>query len=322
MMVQDKACVLILCGPTGVGKTDFSLEIARYYSAEIINGDVGQFYSPLTIGTAKPDWRNERVPHHLFDTIHEPKNISSVEYRNLVIEQVNEIWARKKLPLIVGGSGFYLKSLFFPPHALVTQTNNLLTLPDDQLWKTLNAVDPQRAEQINPQDYYRLRRALAIWYGTGKKPSACQPVYDAPFRALVLYLDRDREDLHQRITLRTELMVQQGWLNEVRQLRGTAWEPFLYTKKLIGYDVLFDYLRGDQPEFGLDYAIELIQQRTRQYAKRQKTFWKSFERQLNAAGHHDSWAPDMPCAHSINLTFSDRALYITQVLKRLVVLIG
>ena len=113
-----------------------------------------------------------------------------------------------------------------------------------------------------------------------------------------------------------------GWLDEVRSLAGTEWEPFLYEKKLIGYDVLLDYLKSEQPELGLDHAIEVIQQRTRQYAKRQKTFWKSLERQLNEAAQADSEGDNSECAQLINLTLSDRALYITQVLKRLVVLIG
>lgn len=323
MNTQKKPFVLILFGPTGVGKTDFSRDIARHRDAEIINGDIGQFYTPLTIGTAKPDWKHEAVPHHLFDIVDEPRNITVFEYRKLLIDCVEDIWKRNKLPIIVGGSGFYLKSIFFPPHASSTPQDYSPCVADEDLWQAVHDIDPRRAEQISPQDYYRLRRALAIWHTTGQKPSACQPVYDPPFRFLMTYLARDRDDLYQRINERTQIMVQQqGWLDEVRALAGTAWEPFLYEKKLIGYDVLLDYLASDSPELGLDHAIEIIQQRTRQYAKRQETFWKSLERQFKSATEADSDGADSGCTQLINLTLSDRALYITQVLKRLVVLIG
>lgn len=104
---------IIIYGATGTGKTDFALEIARRTPAEIINMDIGSFYAPLTIGTAKPNWRNEAVVHHLFDIIDEPCNYTVVAYRQACLELVRDIVSRNKLPIIVGGSGFYLKSLFF-----------------------------------------------------------------------------------------------------------------------------------------------------------------------------------------------------------------
>jgi tRNA dimethylallyltransferase len=321
-MKTQKPFVLILFGPTGVGKTDFSLEIARQIPAEIINGDTGQLYTPLTIGTAKPDWKNQSVPHHLFDTVDEPKNITVFEYRQQLIEQVEDIWKRNKLPIIVGGSGFYLKSIFFPPQVCATPGELKVPVADEELWDTVHAIDPQRAENISHNDYYRLRRALAIWQETGKKPSECEPIYDPPFRFHLIYLSRERDDLYERINERTRYMVEHGWIEEVRSLMDTPWESFLYEKKIIGYDVLLNYLHGNLSEMTLDEVIELIQQRTRQYAKRQKTFWKSLERQLNDAAGASSGDIDSGSTQLINLTLSDRALYLTQVLKRLVVLIG
>lgn len=322
MNTEKKPFALIIFGPTGVGKTDLSLEIARHYDSEIINGDMGQFYTPLSIGTAKPDWKNDPVPHHLFDIVDEPRNITVYDYRRMLIEKVNEIWGRGKLPIIVGGSGFYLKSLFFPPSGTATPSDFLPQVSDDELWGRLNDIDPERSAHIAPRDYYRLRRALAIWHTTGKSPSSCQPEFDLPFRFLLLYVSRDKDDLYQRINERTHVMVRDGWLDEVRQLKGTPWEAFLYEKKLIGYDVLFDYLCHEPSELALDRAVELIQQRTRQYAKRQNTFWKGLERQLNAAVEACFHGLNVGEAQLINLTLYDRALYITQVLKRLVVLIG
>ena len=107
--------VLIISGPTASGKTNLSEKIAQEFDGEIINADVGQFYVPLSIGTAKPDWKNSPLKQHLFDIIDEPVNFNVSRYRELVFDKVNEIWAQNAIPILVGGSGFYLKSLFQAP---------------------------------------------------------------------------------------------------------------------------------------------------------------------------------------------------------------
>ena len=134
----------------------------------------------------------------------------------------------------------------------------------------------------------------------------------------LLYLSRDRRQLYDRINLRTEQMVKGGWIAEVKSLRDTPWEPFLRKKKLIGYDVLFDYLSGEQTEDTLKKAIDCIAQRTRNYAKRQKTFWNSFARQMHkAAQSFNDQTQIMSEIKSINLTLLDRDLYIKQLSKML-----
>ena len=105
----------IITGPTGVGKTDFVLKLADHLPIEIINADVGQFYAPLNIGTAKPDWRHEHVPHHLFDILDEPRSMTVIQYRTLAHSLIQECWARNTIPFFVGGSFFYIQSLLFPP---------------------------------------------------------------------------------------------------------------------------------------------------------------------------------------------------------------
>ena len=323
MKQLEKPLVLIIFGPTAVGKTDFALEVASQIPAEIINGDTGQLYTPLTIGTAKPDWRNEPVVHHLFDIIDEPINYTVIEYRKRLLITVNDIFKRGKLPIIVGGSGFYLKSLFFPPRVDVAATEpseqiDLEQYDDTQLWDLLASIDKKRAEQIHKDDSYRLKRALTLWQQTGKKPSTLMPVYKPPMNFLLLYLSRDRKQLYDRINLRTKQMVTGGWIAEVARLVDTPWEPFLREKKLIGYDVLLDYLAGEQTEETLKKAIDCIAQRTRHYAKRQKTFWNSFSRQIQKAAE-SFYDPTQIIseAKSINLTLLDRDLYIKQLLKML-----
>ena len=117
-MVQESTkYMIIIYGPTAVGKTDAAFKIAEHISAEIINADVGQFYTPLLIGTAKPDWKKSPVPHHLFDILDEPKDLTVAQYRELLIPVLDEIWRRNNIPIIVSGSGFYLTYIFFPPEA-------------------------------------------------------------------------------------------------------------------------------------------------------------------------------------------------------------
>ena len=142
------------------------------------------------------------------------------------------------------------------------------------------------------------------------------PTYDSPVDFFMLYLSRDKDELYDRINRRTEIMVHDGWLQEVQELRGTKWEPFLYEKKFIGYDVLFDYLSGDKTENSLHESIKIIQQRTRKYAKRQKAFWQNMKRQLDEALVVSNSA-NFNGTELINLTLSDRDLYLKEVSKKL-----
>src|SRR5439155_3099719 len=112
--------MIILFGPTAVGKTELALALASEISAEIVNMDVGQLYTPLSIGTAKPPWKTSSVLHHLFDVINEPKNCTVAEYRDLLIGTLHTIWARGNVPLLVGGSAFYLRSVLFPVQTIIS----------------------------------------------------------------------------------------------------------------------------------------------------------------------------------------------------------
>jgi len=316
-MRMKKPFVLLIFGPTAVGKTSFALEIARHIPVEIINGDSGQLYEPLSIGTAKPNWKKEPTPHLLFDVINEPRHFSVVEYRTLLLKTIQEVFSRGNLPIVVGGSGFYLKSIFFPPPAGDIASKEMQhTKGEKDLWQALFEVDPDRAKQIHKGDTYRIKRALAIWEQTGKKPSEFTPVFCPPIDFSLVYLSRDRNQLFERINMRTGQMMDEGWPEEVAQLKGTPWEPFLQKKKFIGYDVLLDYL-SCPGEDNLKKAIAIIQKRTRHYAKRQETFWKSFERQLNEALEAYSGPNFYGETRSVNLTLLDRDLYIEQLLKML-----
>lgn len=312
-----RSTVLFIAGPTGVGKSALAERIASQVPAEIINMDVGQFYTPLTIGTAKPDWRHSPIPHHLFDVVDTPINISVVEYREKVETLIKDIQARDKLPIFVGGSGFYLKSLFFPiAHAVAQQERTDVNGGD--LWQLLASIDPARAAKIHQNDTYRLKRAIAIAEHTGSKPSS----FAMPYKPLVntyalLWVTRDREDLYRRINDRVTTMLAEGWLDEVRALKGTAWEDFLKEKKLIGYNELLQYLRDEDAQ-SLDDVAAVIAQRTRNYAKRQETFWRMLAKMLQKHlpdEHNGSSTPAMIA--ELNLTLLDLDLYIKQLLEHL-----
>jgi tRNA dimethylallyltransferase len=182
----------------------------------------------------------------------------------------------------------------------------------------LQVVDPERAQQIHPNDYYRLNRALAIWRTTGKKPSDMAPVYDPACPYVIHCLSRDRAELYSRIDVRVNEMMHMGWVNEVKHLTGTAWEDFLRTKKIIGYIDILDYLQGDQSTESLHRTICAIQQKTRQYAKRQMTFWRKLQKDLLVAQNNKLLSATVESeVAEVNLTLLSVDLYIKQLLKKI-----
>lgn len=317
MNILPNKKVLIVTGPTGIGKTDFVLRLAAGLPSEIINADIGQMYTPLTIGTAKPDWQNEPVPHHLFDIIDTPRDFSVMQFRKHVTQLVQEIWDRNRTPIIVGGSTLYIKSLFFKPvsHVLLDQQEIQkiqapITSSKQDLWHALNEIDPKRAANIHPNDNYRLARALEIWCTTGILPSHCVPQYAPIAKNMQIFvLNSSKKELYDKIDQRVHVMMEMGWLDEVRKL-PVAWHDFLRTKKIIGYELILDYL-ASKDEGELDTCIKLIQQRVRNYAKRQQTFWRSLKRELETQIDADNVRKNF---FELDITLLDVNLYIKQLL--------
>ncbi len=273
---------IVIMGPTGVGKSDLVLNLGKAFDIEIVNGDIGSFYEPCTIGTAKPDWKNSLIPHHLFDVITEPRDCTVMEYRKLVLDQFALTWHEKKIPVLVGGSGFYLKSIFFPPQEIIF-TDDISNSPVEGSWQDLYSRDPERAEALDKNDFYRINRALSLIQKTGKKASDFKPFYNPPKgRALIVFLTRDRQELYHRIDDRVNLMIKQGWIDEIATLIQNGWTSFLERKKLIGYNDLVEYLNNSKKNDAslMKKMIETIQQKSRHYAKRQLTFWRSFNKIL------------------------------------------
>lgn len=308
--------MVIIYGPTGVGKTALADMLAAKIPAEIINMDVGQFYTPLSIGTAKPDWKRAAVPHHLFDIINEPRNYTVSEYRTLLYKMVQEVIARGKLPILVGGSGFYLHSLLFSLQAAIKDVDiTPFYASDANLWQELYKIDPARALQIDKADRYRIERALSIWHATGNLPSSYAPIYNPEADYLIIFVERNRKELYQRINDRVVAMLDQGWIAETQALAETPWQEFIQRKNLIGYSEISDYLAGSKTKKDFEAMITAISTQTRQYAKRQHTFWRKLEREIKKEKQYTG--KSIGCLEVINLTNIKIDVYSNELLKRL-----
>jgi tRNA dimethylallyltransferase len=319
---MQKKQVIIISGPTASGKSDFAVQLAKQIGGEIINADIGSLYTPLSIGTAKPDWQHQSIPHHLFDILDKAENFTVVQFRKQLSILIEEIFKRNNIPIIVGGSCFYIQSFFFKQHEITNTAQKIEQLEHDiafakktkeQLWQELYEIDPVRAGNINPNDAYRLIRALAIFYATQQKPSEFEPLYKplAPFLFLVCM--RDREELYERINKRVYTMMEHGWLEEVSSLQNSAWHDFLMKKKLIGYDDLLWYLQGGK-EQNFEQTMVKIAQKTRHYAKRQIIFLKRLQKRIEKVRQQCLIDGSI---EEINLTLCDVGLYIKGLSNRI-----
>lgn len=283
MAADARTCIIV--GPTASGKSDLALALARRYCGEIINADSVQMYAAVSVGTAKPDWHSSDIPHHLFDILSTPVLFDVVAYRQAVSVLVSTLGAAAKLPVIVGGSLFYVKSLLYPPRGFPevgAVPEALAALSHEALWQHLATIDQARANQLNPADRYRVERALAIWYRHGVLPSHAAPHYVPPFSATIFYLNPPPQVLTERIKRRTEQMIAEGgWIAEARALAGNVpWRTFIEERGFIGYRELFAWVDRGEPAAELAVIVDQIALQTCQYAKRQRTFWNSFYQQV------------------------------------------
>lgn len=310
---------IVISGPTATGKTDFATSLATELPIEIVNADIGSFYTALTVGTAKPTWRDSPIPHHFFDVIDDTTSWTAPQFREKLELLLQEIWSRGNIPVIVGGSAFYIQAFFYKNHELAQPTTELMQSLESQspqdLWEQLNLVDAIRAAKIDPHDHYRLVRALAIWHTQGQKPSDFVPLFEPLSSFYFLTLTRDRDQLYEMINKRVGIMMQAGWLQEVQELaRDAKWKDFLCKKKMIGYDVLLEYVQSQDVHKNLDASLAIIAQLTRNYAKRQITFLKKLQLNVEKSIQTSSKNINLACRiEECNLTLCDLSLYIKQL---------
>lgn len=262
--------VLFILGPTGVGKSDVAIKLAQKFDGEIISADSVQVFKGLDVGSAKVTKQEQAlVKHHAIDILQPDENFSVFDFVKLTKQLIAEIASRGKFPIIVGGTGLYIKALTegydFGGEGQDESLKQMLdALSEEELLEKLKKLDPQKAETIDKFNKRRLVRAVQIAM-EGKKVSSQKPEYDC----LVLALTAPRDELYERINARVDKMIEGGLIDEVRRLKRQGLTLENQSMNAIGYKEVLSYLDG---EINLDDAINLIKQHTRNYAKRQMTF--------------------------------------------------
>lgn len=262
--------VIIITGPTGVGKTDISIEVAKRFNGEIINADASQFKRDLNIGTAKTDYKNSEIKHHLFDIIDCTENYSISDYQKKARKLIDELFKNNKTPILVGGSGLYINSVIYN-YDLSASKREDDSLYDDysneELYNELIKLD--KNANIEKNNRRRLIRALELSKsGKNISENICsdEPIYDC----IGICLDCDRDLLYSRINSRVLKMIDNGLIDECQKLINSGIDVCKITD--IGYKEIFDYCMGKN---SLEYAILEIQKKTRHFAKRQMTWFRN-----------------------------------------------
>lgn len=282
-MKDLKQKLVVLIGPTAVGKTNLSIQLAKRFNGEIISGDSMQIYKKMDIGTAKiTSEEMHGVPHHLIDLKNPDESFSAAEFQELVRKQITDITKRGKLPFIVGGTGLYIQSVIydyqFSDAVADEQFRRQLEERAEEvgyeaIHQELASTDPLSASQIHPNNIRRVIRALEIYHCTGKTmteyQSKQQPemMYDAALVGLTM----ERDSLYERINRRVDIMMDAGLLEEVKGLYQKGYRD-CQSIQAIGYKELYDYFDG---KVSLEDAIENLKQNSRRYAKRQLTWFRN-----------------------------------------------
>ncbi|WML42350.1 tRNA (adenosine(37)-N6)-dimethylallyltransferase MiaA [Neobacillus sp. OS1-2] len=278
-----KQNLLVIIGPTAVGKTKLSIEMAKRYNGEIISGDSMQIYRGMDIGTAKiTKCEMEGIPHYLIDIKEPSENFSVAEFQQLVRDRIDEIAKKGKLPIIVGGTGLYIQSVIYDYQFSDVpgdesfrhrQEERVKEIGNEALYTELKEVDPESAAQIHPNNIRRVIRALEIVHLTGKTMQDYQSTQqrDLLYNTALVGLTMDREKLYERINARVDLMMDEGLLEEVKRLYQQGLRD-CQSIQAIGYKEMYDYLDGKLP---LVEAVENLKQNSRRYAKRQLTWFRN-----------------------------------------------
>lgn len=275
---------IIIAGPTASGKTSVSVALALALGGEIINADSMQVYRGMDIGTAKPTPEEQSgIPHFLLSVVDPDEEFNAAIYRSMAVPIVKDIVLRKKVCLVTGGTGLYIKSLtrgllqcppaypeFRESLRKESEARGIMTL-----YERLKSIDPESAEKIHPNDRVRIIRALEIAHLTHRVPSGLKKGHgfsDTQLKTLKICLEVDREELYRRINKRTVAMIESGLADETETLLAKGYSPDLKPMMSIGYRHMVNYLRS---KWSLEKAIHHIQRDTRRYAKRQLTWFRA-----------------------------------------------
>lgn len=281
---MDKKPLIILTGPTAVGKTELSIRLAKALNGEIISADSMQVYKYMDIGTAKitPE-QMQGVPHHLIDILNPDEPFNVVRFQQLARAAVESVYQKGKLPIIVGGTGFYIQALLKDIDFDENNNDNSYRLELEAavrqqgplyLHEKLMAVDPKSAGRIHPNNIKRVIRALEFY----NQHNSCisehndeQILKEPPYQFAYFVLNMPREILYERINLRVDHMIEDGLVAEVLKLLKMGYVPELISMQGLGYKEFIPYFKG---EISLDEAVETLKKETRHFCKRQLTWFK------------------------------------------------
>ena len=283
-----KKDLFILAGPTAIGKTETSIELAKKLNGEIISADSMQIYKYMDIGSAKiKPGEMQNVKHYLLDFLDPRLEFSVAEFKEKATGAINEIYIKGKSPLIVGGTGFYIDSLVLNYDFASVEKDEIYRESlkeiasekgNEYVHNLLKEVDEESYKRLFPNDLKRIIRALEVYKLTGKTLSQFnteQNIYDIPYNVYYFVLNMNRDKLYERINRRVDIMIEQGLIDEVRKLKEMGCSADMQSMKGIGYKEILSYLNGS---ISLNEAIEMIKKGSRNYAKRQLTWFRKDKR--------------------------------------------
>lgn len=295
--------LLVLVGPTAVGKTALSLQLAQQFDGEIISADSRLFYRGMDIGTAKPTPAERAlIPHHLIDIADPDETMTLGAYQDMAYAVIEGIQASGRLPILVGGTGQYVQAVVegwgiprVPPQPPLRATLKKQGSPELARW--LAVLDPAAAERLDPRNVRRVIRALEVTLVSGRPISELQEKHPPPYDILMVGLTSDRETLYQRIDRRVDRMMANGLLSEVEALLSAGYSPRLPAMSGLGYRQLAAYLAG---EMTLDGAVERIKFETHRFVRQQYTWFR----------------PDDPRIHWFDIADPDMANEISDLVNK------
>ncbi|WP_430785791.1 tRNA (adenosine(37)-N6)-dimethylallyltransferase MiaA [Virgibacillus flavescens] len=277
-----KQKVIAIVGPTAVGKTKLSLEIAKKFNGQIISGDSMQIYKGMDIGTAKiSEDEKQGLPHYMIDIKDPAESFSAADFQQLVKSYIDKISIDEQLPIIVGGSGLYIQSTLYNYNFSNDARDEKITHELEKeleekgaahFYNRLKEIDPEQASKIHPNNHRRLIRAIEIHETTGKTMSVLKNEQkDSDYEPILIGLEMDRKMLYDQINMRIDKMMEDGLLSEVHKLYTNGLENH-QSMRAIGYKEFIPYFKG---EYTLEVAIELLKRNSRRFAKRQYTWFKN-----------------------------------------------
>lgn len=282
---MNKIPLIILTGPTAVGKTDLSIKLSKSLNAEIISADSMQIYKYMDIGSAKITKEEmDNVVHHMIDEVTPDVPFSVSEFQTRSEKYINDIRERRKRVLVTGGTGLYLNSLIYNMDFAKSDANNEIReklekeLEEngiDYMHEKLRSLDEDAANRIHKNNTKRVIRAIEVCLSGNKMNDFSKDLrYNEKYKPIIIVLNRDREVLYQRINKRVDIMLENGLLDEVKKLLEMGYTKDMISMQGIGYKEMIKYLDG---EYTYDEAVEIIKRDSRRYAKRQITWFKRYQ---------------------------------------------